>query len=214
MPVKVGFNHIAIWDEYMEPQIQEYEQEPIEKGKIVFYGPSYFTRWSAKRGFIPLADSLPGASGAKCCINRGFGSSCAEQQLYYYPRTIRPLEPAVLVYQPGYGNGAAFGYTAEEQFELVQRVVAYTLHDFPEAKVYLIGVNLGRDKRESAARFDNYLKEFAAATDRVIYGDLTAFGKLNSDQFYVEDKVHYNQKGYDLFAEFFRDLLRDELAKF
>jgi lysophospholipase L1-like esterase len=62
--------------------------------------------------------------------------------------------------------------------------------------------------------FDNYLKEFAAATDRVIYGDLTAFGKLNSDEFYVEDKVHYNQKGYDLFAEFFRDLLRDELARY
>ena len=95
MPVKVGLNHIEIWDEYMEPAIAAYEQEPQHQGQIVFYGPSYFTRWSTKYGMKPLRECLLGASGAPCAVNRGFGSSCAEQQLYYYPRAIRPLNPKV-----------------------------------------------------------------------------------------------------------------------
>ena len=100
MPVRVGLKHIDIWNDSMEKAVQAYEQEPIEKGQIVFYGPSNFTRWSAKYGHIPLREALLGKSGRPCAFNRGFGSSCSEHQLYYYPRMVRPLEPSVLVYSP------------------------------------------------------------------------------------------------------------------
>jgi hypothetical protein len=42
----------------MEDVVLEYEKEPIEAWKIVFYGPSTFTRWSSKYGMRPLSDSL------------------------------------------------------------------------------------------------------------------------------------------------------------
>ena len=58
MEVKVGFDHIEKYNEYMEPKIREYEQEEIVTGQIVFYGPSCFTRWSTKYGAKPLAESL------------------------------------------------------------------------------------------------------------------------------------------------------------
>ena len=122
MAVKIGLKYIDIWKESMEEQVVEYEKEPIEKGKIVFYGPSNFTRWSARYGMKPVADVLRGASGEKCVINRGFGSTCSEHQLYYYSRMVRPLEPKVLVYHP-MGNFSSFGYSAEEAWELGQRVV-------------------------------------------------------------------------------------------
>ena len=111
MPVKVGLKHIEIWNSNLEKEICRYEEEPIVKGQIVFYGPSNFTRWSAKWGMTPLREAVVGKSGAPCCVNRGFGSSCPEHQLYYYHRMIKPLEPRVLVYFAGFGNGKAFGYT-------------------------------------------------------------------------------------------------------
>ena len=145
MSVKVGLKNIAIWNnESMEDAVREYEKENAEKGQIVFYGPSNFTRWSKAYGMKPMREVLLGASGAPCVVNRGFGSSCAEHQLYYYPRMIRPLAPKVLVYT-FYGNGRAFGYSTEENWELAQRVIAYAKTDFPDIHIYLCGLNPRRD---------------------------------------------------------------------
>ena len=122
--MKVGLKYIERWKTSLEKEVQRYEAEEAEKGKIVFYGPSYFTRWSARWGNIELSDAILGKSGAKCCINRGFGSSCPEQQLYYYPRMVRALEPSALVYGAGFGNGLTFGYTPEVLLLLAERVIA------------------------------------------------------------------------------------------
>ena len=111
MPVKIGLKHIDLWNESLEKQVQKYEEETVEPGQIVFYGPSNFTRWSAKWGHRPLREVLVGNSGKACCVNRGFGSSCPEHQLYYYDRMVRPLAPSVLVYNCTNGNGGLFGYT-------------------------------------------------------------------------------------------------------
>jgi len=137
MSVKVGLKHIEIWDESMEAEVLEYEKEALQKGGIVFYGPSYFTRWSKKWGEIPMSEVLPGKSGNKCVTNRGFGSTCAEHHLYYYPRMVKPLEPKVLVYGCALGNGLAFGYSVEETWELAQRVIAYAKTDFPDIHIYI-----------------------------------------------------------------------------
>ena len=76
MVVKVGLKCIEKWNSDLEAQVCHYEEENAEKGQIVFYGPSNFTRWSEKYGVTNLAEDLPGKSGKRCCINRGFGSSC------------------------------------------------------------------------------------------------------------------------------------------
>ena len=58
MSVKVGLQYIDIWKESMEEEVLKYEEEPIVKGQIVFYGPSNFTRWSKKWNHIPLREAL------------------------------------------------------------------------------------------------------------------------------------------------------------
>ena len=122
MSIKVGLKYIDIWKTSLEDAVCKYEREEIEKNQIVFYGPSYFTRWSADYGMKPMRECLLGKSGKECVINRGFGSSCPEHQLYYYPRMVKPLCPKVLVYG-SYGNGAAFGYSDDESWFLAQRVI-------------------------------------------------------------------------------------------
>ena len=48
MPVKVGLQYIEQWKDSMENYVRRYEQEPVVKDQIVFYGPSYYTRWSER----------------------------------------------------------------------------------------------------------------------------------------------------------------------
>ena len=191
MPVKVGLKFIEIWNSSMEEAVQRYEQEQVEPGQIVFYGPSNFTRWSERWKHTPLREVLVGASGKPCCINRGFGSSCPEHQLYYYDRMVRPLKPKVLVYSPSYGNGAAFGYTREENWELAQRVLVYALTDFPDLQIYLEGTGAGPNPTEEVlaqrTEYNEWLQKFAEETPRVTYVDRMSYMPLRRKDIYVED---------------------------
>lgn len=217
MAVKVGLHYIDIWQESMEDEVRAYEKEPLHKGQIVFYGPSYFTRWSTRFGMVPMRDSLPGKSGQPCVVNRGFGSSCAEHQLYYYPRMIRPLEPKVLVYT-SQANGPSFGYSDEESWELAQRVIAYAQIDFPGIEICLVGAYPSRDmtpedevkKRE----YNAMVKAFADNTPNCRFIDVLDYEPFRRKDIYVEDGVHFNQIGYDLCAEFYKEALKEELSKY
>ncbi len=217
MPVKVGLKVIEQWRDSMENAVRRYEEEPVEKGQIVFYGPSNFTRWGEKWGHVPLREALLGKSGAECCVNRGFGSSCAEHHLYYYPRMIRPLAPKVLVYS-SFGNGENFGYTSEETWEIGQRVVEYALADFPDIKIYLCGgqtrPNMARERYEMLKDYDAKLIEFAEKNPRCTYLNFIDCEQFNDADLYVSDGVHFNQKGYDLYTEYFKEALKDELECF
>lgn len=218
MPVKVGLQVIEIWKDSMEKAVCAYEEEQTEKEQIVFYGPSNFTRWSPKYGMIPLREVLKGTSGAACVVNRGFGSSCPEHQLYYYPRMVRALAPKVLVYSPGFGNGQAFGYSLEESWELAQRVLAYAKVDFPGIRIYLCGSGHRRDMTEAfcenARIWDSWLKAYAEEDPDCVFVDVLGCKKLGGKELFVEDGVHYNQDGYKLYGEFFAEVLKNELEQF
>ena len=218
MPIKVGLKYIDIWKDSMEDAVLRYEKEPQHQDQIVFYGPSYFTRWSTRYGMTPLREMILGNSGAPCAVNRGFGSSCPEHQLYYYPRLIRPLNPRVLVYAPTFGNGQAFGYTLDESWELAQRVLAYTMTDFPEVRIYLCGSHPVRDLTDAdladQAYWDNLLREFAEANENCTFADLLSYAPLQRKDIFVKDGVHFNEEGYHAYASFFREVLKDELNKY
>ena len=218
MPVKVGLKHIDIWNSSMEKEVLRYEEEPVTKDQIVFYGPSNFTRWSPKYGMTPLREAVLGKSGAPACVNRGFGSSCPEHHLYYYPRLVRPLEPRVLVYSPGFGNGAAFWYTLEESCELAQRVLAYAQTDFPGIRIYLCGAIMKRDLNETylknVEKWHTWLREYAEKTENCFFVDTCTNEPLQRKDIFVDDGVHYNSEGYGIYADFFRDVLAKELESY
>ena len=218
MPIKVGLKRIEIWNDSMENAVCRYEEEPQHKEQIVFYGPSNFTRWSQKYGMIPLREVLLGKSGEPCVVNRGFGSSCPEHQLYYYPRLVRPLAPKVLVYSPGFGNGLAFGYSLEESWELAQRVLAYAMTDFPGIRIYLCGALPRRDMTENhvenSKKWDALLKKFAEETPGCSFVDVMSCEALARQDIFVEEGVHFHQEGYHIYGEFFRDVLKVELEQY
>ena len=205
-----------------EGDMLKFEAECAAPGQIVFYGPSNFTRWETPIwGMRPMREDLLGKSGAPCVVNRGFGSSCPEHQLYYYSRVIRPRAPSVLVYCP-WGNWDAFGYSPEEAWELAERVIAWTKTDFPDCRIYLVGGTWGRDLPPYAVhfamlRFDELQRLYADTHENVFFIDpkphFEGYGRGEDTSIY-SDHVHFNQKGYDLYRDFFLDALKDELAQF
>lgn len=202
----------------MAEQVQNYVRQNDPSGQIVFYGPSNFTRWSEAYGNPNLRQSLLGTSGAECCINRGFGSSCSEHQLFYYDKMVRAIKPNVLVYF-FFANHRMYGYSDEEAWEIAQRVIAFARVDFPECELYICSPFRMKNKGANGSEERNEImcsavKTFCDLTPKCHYVDIYHEPTLQSDEIFIEDGVHYNPEGYARYADFWRKVLRDELAKF
>ena len=127
------------------------------------------------------------------------------------------MNPKVLVYT-SQANGPSFGYSDQESWELAQRVIAYAQIDFPGIKIYLVGAAPSRDQTpedvEQKRAYNRIVKEFAENTPNCYYLDTLEYAPLDRKDIYIEDGVHFNQAGYDIYAEFFKEALKDELAAF
>ncbi len=219
---------------HLESSIVEFEQEPIEKGKILFYGHSLFTRWGSPRhGFRRMDEDIRMKDGSLAVVNHGFGTSSSEELLYYYPRAVRPWEPRALVIAT-YANDGLYGYSPEDTMRNLVKLLHWARTDFPGIKLFIVedhprpkaGDGTLPDKWNNAMHKRNqYLQmlHFYAQTheDTKIIElwnrpelfqtpeDVGDFHKVREDIF-VEDRVHPNQAGYDILGPIFREAL-DEL---
>lgn len=219
---------------HLENSIVEFEQEPIEKGKILFYGHSLFTRWgSPKHGFRRMDEDIRMKDGSLAVVNHGFGTSSSEELLYYYPRAVRPWEPRALVVAT-YANDSLYGYSPEDTMRNLVKLLHWARTDFPGIKLFIVedhprpsnGDSKLPDKWNNAMHKRNqYLQmiHLYAQTHedtKIIQlwncpelfetpEDVGNFHKVREDLF-VEDRVHPNQAGYDILGPIFREAL-DEL---
>ena len=218
----------------LESSIIAYEQEPIEKGKILFYGHSLFTRWgSPKWGYRRMDEDIRMKDGSLAVVNHGFGTSTSEEQLYFYDRMVRPWEPRALVLST-LGNDGMYGYSPEQTMTNVAKILHWARTDFPGIKLFLVEPhpnpkakettlpdkwNNGLHKRRSFIEMLNAYEQLHDDTKVIRLWnqpelfetpeDVGDFHKIREDIF-VADKVHPNQAGYDIFGRIFREAL-DEL---
>lgn len=212
----------------LEKEVVAYEQQPIETGKILFYGSSGFTRWSNPRwGHRPLEEDIRMKNGAPAAINHGFGSSTAEELLYYYPRLVKPWQPRALVVSIVH-NDRGLGYSVNEIMTNLAKLFEYARTDFPGIRLYACDSRPTLKLRTDAhmrfqAEFHQALKEYCRRHPDTTYvchidsplwfenpEDVGDYQKVRTDIF-VEDELHFNQKGYDLYKEFMTDVLKDIL---
>ena len=214
-----------------EKSIVAYEQEPIEEGKILFYGHSLFTRWGPKWDHRRMDEDIRMKDGSLAVVNHGFGTSCSEELLYYYGRMVRPWKPRALVVA-AYGNDLMYGYGPEDVMNVL---LHWARTDFPGIRLYIVEAFPTARKREdsstgkrSAARikrekFNKMIRAYAATHEdtKVIEmwncpdlfetpEDVGDCAKIRED-IYVKDRVHFTQEGYDIAAKIFREALDDLL---
>lgn len=208
----------------LKRDISRYDDAPIQEGGIVFYGSSGFTCWGAynsKSTIRPLEEDIPG------CINRGFGGASAEELLYYYPRYIRPLKPRALVVSIVH-NDRGLGYSPNEIATNLAKLFEIARTDFPGIRLYACDcrptVKFVTDMHlRYMGEFNQLLKEYCARhedTDFVDHinhpiwfndpADVGDYTKIRTDIF-VEDDIHFNQLGYDLYKVFMEEVLQEVL---
>ncbi len=208
----------------LKRDVSRYDDAPIQEGGIVFYGSSGFTRWGAHNsdyGIRPLEEDIPG------CVNRGFGGASAEELLYYYPRYIRPLKPRALVVSIVH-NDRGLGYSPNEIVTNLAKLFETARTDFPGIRLYACDcrptVKFVTDMHlRYMNEFNQLLKEYCARHDDTDFvdhinhpiwfndpADVGDYKKIRTDIF-VEDEIHFNQLGYDLYKVFMEEVLKEVL---
>ncbi len=199
-----------------------------EQGLIMFYGPSNFTRWTAKWKHRPLEEDIRMKDGSRAAVNHGFGTSSAEELLYYYPRLVRPWNPRALVLSTG--NNWGYGYTASEVAFMMFRILEWARRDFPGIRLFLeMGNRPSPNSKNASAAIKSTTREYwqlirayGAEHDDVTLIDGSTFPELFEpghagdydhprQELFVPDGVHYNQAGYDVYRDIYLRVLDDIL---
>lgn len=208
-----------------EGRVCEYEQKPIEWGRILFYGDSSFTFWN-KNGIRPLEESLRRKDGSSAAINHGFGGATSEELLYYYPRLVKPWAPRALVFCD-FGNDDRLNYSAAEIMFLQARIFAYARKDMPGIRMFLcdrrpVGKQQSRATNAKILEYQELLQEYCAKHDDCTFVSHAKYAPffdeeggadnypIGRKELYLDDDIHFNQAGYDVYTEFFRQAL-DEI---
>lgn len=203
-----------------EEKIQEYERYPLETGKILLYGSSFFGNWGYERAQRQLA-GLGGETDA--VVNHGFGGATADELLYYYPRMVRPYAPKMLVWRGG-PNDIFSGLSPEEAFIITQRVFEWAKNDFPEIKIVILAIFDYRSQREEVqpafAEYNRLCRRLAQSDSQTEYLDINDFfyenpadiGTFqNFREVFVADGLHLTDAAYAEFAPYFKARLESWL---
>ena len=212
-----------------EQTVEAYEQQPVETGKILFYGSSAFTNWRrGKYDNRPLEEDIRMKDGSAAAVNHGFGGGTIEEGLYYYDRMVKPWAPRAIVLR-FFPNDVGYGYTPEEIVYQIGLFCYRARTDFPGIKLYICDAMPHMRYIDNplwqtlAKRFNRLVREFCRQNEDCccvsqstwpgFYEDPADAGnykKVRQD-IWVEDQLHFTQKGYDMYRELFLDALDDIL---
>ena len=66
----------------------------------------------------------------------------------------------------------------------------------------------------SGAILNARIKNLASSIDNARFLDPSGYEPLIRDDIFAQDKIHFNKLGYDIYAEFFKEALFEELKNF
>lgn len=198
-----------------ESEIRAYERldslgKPA-KGQILLFGSSSMRLWKTYQTDL---------AGYKV-VNRGFGGSEISDAIYYFDRVVLPLEPSWILLYSGDNDLWNSKKTPKKVFEDYQTFMALIQQKLPNTKVAIISLrpSLAREsmmpqQRELNALFKQYCKKHRKKAYIIDMYErlLTPDGRPNGD-YLVEDKLHLNAKGYEVWTQAIRDFLKKQGLK-
>lgn len=198
-----------------ERTVQRFEDQdaitPPPANAIVITGSSSIERWHPRiqQDLAPLT-----------IIPRGFSGSTMADLLYYVDRLVVAYEPRAVVIYEG-DNDMGKGTSAETVLEQFGQIVDRIHTALPATRIYVISVKPSLDRWEEWPEFqraNERLRSMAAADDRLRYIDVAAAflqpdGQVMTDIF-VDDGLHLNEKGTDIWAATVREALMEGEARY
>jgi lysophospholipase L1-like esterase len=193
------------WQKEIAAIEKRYMQKAPPKAPIVFVGSSSIRRWEKLTADFPN----------KPVLNHGFGGSEVFDSVNFAHRLILPFQPKQIVMYAG-GNDLNAGKSPERVFADFQVFVAKVHAELPQTKICYIS-SAPNPKRWSQIKqvrsLNALIRSFCAEDDRLQYLDvhpamLAPNGEPKPDIF-VEDQLHMNTKGYELWKGLVGPVLMD-----
>lgn len=171
---------------------------------ILFTGSSSIRFWSS------LQESFPG----KKVINRGFGGSGLSHLIQYADRIIFPYKPKQIVIYSG-ENDIADGKTAQQALAEFKTLTEKIKKQLPTTRIAYISMKpspsridkIGEVKKANAL-IEAYLKESKTGKYINVFDPMLDNNGQPRSELFLEDRLHMNQKGYQLWTEIIRPYLK------
>jgi lysophospholipase L1-like esterase len=190
---------------------QEDIQNPIPKGAIIFTGSSSIRLWKSLQ-----ADMQP-----MKVYNRGFGGSTLAEVYHFADDLIVKHQPKAVVLYAGENDLQMLhndNFAVSKVVDDFENLISYLQVKIPEARIYYISIKYS-PSRDAIAKLlvqaNAQIAAICAKNSKLHFIDITEPMKKqsanNRDALYVEDRLHLNEKGYEIWAKTVRKtLLRKE----
>ena len=177
-----------------------------EKGRILFTGSSSIRFWnSLEKDMKPLK-----------VLNRGFGGAHISHVIHHFDDIVKPYSPKAIVFFCGTNDLTALK-TPEETLNDFKKFLGLVRNEFGTIKVYMIGIKPSVDRLyldEEERVFNNSISFLAKEDPYLEYINVWNL-MLNEDgtrmpDLYVEDGLHMNPKGYEIWTQLVRESLNKD----
>lgn len=198
--------HPPFWDEIQAFKKADSIQMPLSQG-ILFVGSSSFRYWT----------EIETVFKSYKAINRGFGGSSLLDLTYYVNDIVIPYNPRQILIYSGENDLGTDTVSAKMVLERFTVLFTKIRKKLPEAHVAYVSIkpSPGRAHLLPVIRESNKLiKSFLATQTKTQFIDvfpllLTPDRKLRKD-IYREDRLHMNDKGYEIWVKAIRPYLIKE----
>jgi len=191
------------WIKRYQKDIDKYDKENKElkdfSCDVLFLGSSSINLWrNIHTDLAPLK-----------IIRRSYGGSTLRDNIYNYNTVARGYKPKkIAVYIENDLGSWKESITPGECYDLFRLFVQMLQKDYPDIPVYIISFKPAFAKMDQLGDqliVNRLLKDYADRTSDVEFIDITKGmyddnGQLREDIF-IEDRLHMNQKGYDIWIK-------------
>lgn len=187
-----------------EDQVNAYADYPVEQGKVLLYGSSFFAFWGyelAKRQCETATD------GKLQIVNHGFGGATVTELLYYYHQLVSPFAPSAVVLRTGHND--VWECSSEAAFILTETLITWLRNDFPEIPLIFLKAfdypSATAEHLEKLHCYNQLLHQLADRTPGIHILDLHPFLYEEAGRFrdiFRDDGLHLTDSGYEEMAAY------------
>lgn len=178
----------SIWDE--------------QKETIVFTGSSSVRLWEG------LEDHFPNHQ----ILNTGFGGSQTSDLLKHLQPLVLSYKPKMVFIYEG-DNDINFNKSPNRVIRITRKIIDTIWQHYPDTRIVLISAKpsiVRWDLKKRYIKLNRKLKEFADQSPQIAFAnvwDIMLKNEVIDESLFVEDGLHMNQKGYDLWYEVIKPFL-------
>tara|TARA_B100001063_G_scaffold243675_1_gene274837 strand:+ start:2497 stop:3870 length:1374 start_codon:yes stop_codon:yes gene_type:complete len=178
-----------------------------KKDLVVFYGSSTIRLW----------DNIEDHFNKFNILNFGFGGAFIQDCIKHFENLFQSIEPKVIILYVG-GNDLSLGFSENKINKLFKSLLGQIRIKFPNCFIFLISIKPSKhriDKMNSIKTLNRIMKNELGKTPKSAF--INIFDKFIDkkgniiNKYFLIDRLHLSQSGYDIWADEVRKSLNSSL---